>query len=247
MREWQHGVPGGHQPRTLLVVALKLSLPRVELPALQLDHEARLGPVGVDGRRVPIDHDVALIRRKVEGPDEVVKQTLELGPRLRRRRGVVLEQRKQVLQAAATVAAIGERVQLRVVDDPELLRPLVSALKLVRGEDLGEVEEGALGCADRDVVDDGDVVGMDEPRAVDRDPVAPPARPARNRHIDVGAVGIPDALEHRRVAMAQKRPVSAGNDGGEPLAAQRRWRRSHEVDAVVHACEPALRNTPRDR
>jgi hypothetical protein len=246
VRQRQHGVPGGHQPCALLVVALELPLARVELPALQLDHEARLGPVGVDGRRIPIDHDVALIRRKVEGPDEIVKQTLELGPRLRRRRGVVLDQRKQVLEAAATVAAIGERAQLRVVDDSELLSLLVGALKLVGGEDFGEVEEGSLGRADWDVVDDGDVIGVDGPRAVDRDPVAAPARPAPNRDVDVGAVGSPEVVNHACVAIAQKRPVSAGNDGGKPLAAQRWWWRSHEVDAVVHACEPALRNTARD-
>lgn len=63
MGERKDGVPGCHQPCALLVVALELPPAGVELPALQLDDEPCLGPVRVDGRRISIDNDVALIQR----------------------------------------------------------------------------------------------------------------------------------------------------------------------------------------
>jgi hypothetical protein len=145
-----------------------------------------------------------------------------------------------MLQAAPSVAAVEEATERGVVDDLELLRSLVGALKLVRRDDLCEVEEGALGRGGRNMVDDGRVVGMHAARAMHGDAVLLPARAADNSHVDVGTVGPPNVPEHPRVAMAQNRAASTGNDGGKPLATERRGRRSHEVNAVMLSREPPL-------
>jgi hypothetical protein len=140
----EDGLSGGHQPRTLCVIALELPAPGVEFEALELDDEPCLGPVGVDGRRITVDDDVPLVRREIVPAHKVMEEPLELRPSLGRRRRVVLEQRQQVLEAAAAVAAIDQRLELREVEEPQLLRLLVRPLELVRRHDLGEVQQRPL-------------------------------------------------------------------------------------------------------
>jgi hypothetical protein len=49
MGQRQHGLARGREPRALRVITLELLAARVVLVALQLDDEAHLGPVRVDG------------------------------------------------------------------------------------------------------------------------------------------------------------------------------------------------------
>jgi hypothetical protein len=155
-----------------------------------------------------------------------------------------------VLQAAPAITALDQCAQLGVVDDPELLGLLVGALQLVRGKDLGEVEEGLFGGSDRDVVDDGEVVEVEGARAMDGDAVVLAARAPGDGDVDGGAVRYSHVPEHRSVSVAQDGTVSTGNDGGQPLAMKGRPAGSNEVDASMELREAAFRGSlgdPRGR
>ena len=88
------------------------------------------------------------------------------------------------------------------VQDLVPLSSLVSASQLGRGNDLGEIQEGARHGGDRDAVYLGAVVGV-ERGTVNRDPGPAPATGTGGGHVNRPPVGLPKIPEHGGIAMAQ--------------------------------------------
>jgi hypothetical protein len=106
------------------------------------------------------------------------------------------------------------------IQNPKALRLFVRAPKLGRGQDCGEVDEGAGDRRDGDAVDRRAIAWMEVARLVDCD--APPgAGAAWDRDVDRGSIGGAKTVEGRGVAMAQDSVWPEGKYGSHPPGALR--------------------------
>lgn len=159
--------PPPAQDGQLAVVALERLAATVELIPLELDHEPRFRPVGVD--------DVAADGCARDGvgqsvsAHEVEEEPLELGLGGGPKRGTLSEQRQQFAEPVATRVALDDRAKLAVVEGAETLGTLEDALEVAAVEQVGEVDNGAFRRGDWNPVDDRSVVRMKGRGAVDRD------------------------------------------------------------------------------
>jgi hypothetical protein len=112
--------------------------------------------------------------------------------------------------------------------------------ELAVGDDLGEVEEGAVEARARDVVHPGYVSFGEGGRAMDGDSWVAAGRTRRDRHFDLAVAPVAELVEDRRRAVGQDGARAAGEDGGHVQALALEERLGDEgVDGLVDAVEAA--------
>jgi hypothetical protein len=159
----------------------------VVVEPVELDDEADVGPVGVDGVVValPFQDDVELRVGKGGGADEVVEAAFEFAARVDgppvRDRGA---ERLGALPAPGATEHVLDRGQ---VEDLETLGAIERVAQVTYGEDAGEVEQRPSDRCDGDPVDDSEVDWIHHPGSMDGDPTVATACP-RRRHLEMDRV-----------------------------------------------------------
>ena len=100
--------------------------------------------------------------------------------------------------SSSPTATLHGLLDLAEIEQAPPLRLLDRALQLPRPGDLGEVEERAGERADGDAVDEGHIIRMELPHAVESDAVARSPAPLRDGHLDPRARARPELMQRDR-------------------------------------------------
>jgi hypothetical protein len=112
------------------------------------------------------------------------------------------------------------------------------------GQSGREVEDGSLGCRDRDAVHGR---GLEVRCAMGANPRSVSATGARDADVDQRGRGGADLPQCGRRGVAQRRARPAGEHGGEPVTVARQQRMADGVDALVQPMKLAGHASPADR
>jgi hypothetical protein len=145
----------------------------------------------------------------------------------------------------AAGAAVDQLPQAADVQQIQALRGFEGRAKLLRAQDLGEIEQRAARAGDRDAVNGGSVTGVERARDVAAD-AFDVVRRGRD-HVNRSRWDGPQLQQGRRGAMAEHGLGSAGEHRGHPAGAERDARVADGVDAAPEAVQPALVRARVDR
>lgn len=245
MGEAQNGPAGVREGVRLGAVALERPARLVRVPAVQLDDESLAVPDGVS--LVALHVRVRRGAWQVVGIEEGEEAVLQ---RRAGERGAVVRQlgqcRAQLRHAPAAPATHAPERFLDALDVERSL-PLGFAERFGQclvPDHLGEIHERPADGGDRDPLDRLDVLAVEAPPTVDADPLAASAL-GRRADVDPDPAAVPQAMERRGVAVAQRRSGPDREDGGKPVAVRAQVRMPDGVDAAVElqelaTCDPLL-------
>ena len=144
--------------------------------------------------------------------------------------------------SSSPTATLHGLLDLAEIEQAPPLRLLDRALQLPRPGDLGEVEERAGERADGDAVDEGHIIRMELPHAVESDAVARAPAPLRDGHLDPRARARPELMQRDRRPVAEHgpRPVRQHRGHAAPVPGERGV--PDGIYAERHTVELPLRN-----
>jgi hypothetical protein len=153
----------------------------VKCISVELDDESVRGPESID--LVSGHHRIERGRRQVHLATELNEPALELRARLE---WVVSlsKQTAQRAQASSPRASVAYGMERLEVQESQALSLFEGAPKLIRREELGEVEKRTSHSRDGNSVAPGPIPIVQAAHPVQDDARATPAPPARRRHVD---------------------------------------------------------------
>jgi len=219
-------------------VALECGPMAVEFEAIGLDHQLRVWPEGVD--LAPENADVGLRR------GEAIPLTQEYNSILQRGRGArwtgVVDQLAKGLEATAAVASRVDLLQGAHVEEIETFRLLEGACESLLVADFGNIEERSRNGGDRDFIDDRLLIPM-YTAFVNDDALSGSAARRKNFR----CAPLRQAPKRSRATVAEQRPLTTREHGGEPLASLVDPIPAQGVDPAMYSMQAARFNPTSDR